>query len=77
MCSSPQLHCFRVLDLTVGGDYSESEVDDNDWVIVSIGDAEACFDVTVLDALLVAELAADVALRAAGAGFIDGNVERD
>lgn len=53
--------------------YPEEASAVDDWVVVTFGDTEARFDLNVMDALLETELAADEALQAAGAGFIDGN----
>lgn len=43
------------------------------WVVVTFGDTEDRFDLDAMDSLLDTELAADEALQAAGAGWIDGN----
>lgn len=43
------------------------------WVVVTYDDTVETFDVNVMDSLLETELAADEALQAAGAGYIEGN----
>lgn len=45
----------------------------DDWVVVTFGDTEHEFDRAAMDSLLSTELAADDALQAADAGWIDGN----
>lgn len=43
------------------------------WVVVRFDATPEASDLDVMDALLTTELAADEALRGAGAGYIDGN----
>ena len=43
------------------------------WVIVAYSDTDDRFDLTLFDALLDTEVAADAALSEAGIGRIDGN----
>lgn len=47
--------------------------DPEDWVVVTFGNTDDRFDLETMDALLETELAADEALQAQGAGWIDGN----
>jgi len=48
-------------------------VERDDWVVITYADTQDRFDGNVMDALLDTELAADDALQASGAGFIEGN----
>jgi hypothetical protein len=43
------------------------------WVVVTFGGTEAQFDLDTMGSMLATELAADEALQAAEAGWIDGN----
>jgi hypothetical protein len=45
----------------------------DEWVVVTFEDREDVFDLSLMEAMLATELAADEALAAADAGHIDGN----
>lgn len=62
-CSAPALPGIE-RDEDIGADA---------WVVVTFDETTEQFDLGVMDALLETEIAADEALKAAGAGFIDGN----
>ena len=53
------------------GDPSDAEPDH--WVVVTFSDAGDRLSLDAMDSLLETEVDADDALRAAGAGWIDGN----
>lgn len=52
---------------------NQSGAEPDHWVVVTFSDAGDRLDLDAMDSLLETEMDADDALRAAGAGWIDGN----